>query len=85
MKIIDRNNGKALFSEDYNFIFKKNDGFFMRWGKTKEDDPQFSPYGPEILDLEISSGKCNGRTLPKHTNRFNLNLRIHYIQEYIQY
>lgn len=61
MRIIEKDNGKALFSEGYNFIFRKNDGFFMRWGKTHQDDPQFSPYGPEILDLEISSGKCNGR------------------------
>jgi GTPase involved in cell partitioning and DNA repair len=27
----------------------------LRWGKTKEDDPPYCPYGPEILDLEISS------------------------------
>lgn len=61
MKIVEENNGKALFSENYNYIFRKDDGFFMRWGKHTKDDPQFSPFGPEILDLEISSGKCNGR------------------------
>jgi MoaA/NifB/PqqE/SkfB family radical SAM enzyme len=61
MKITENKSGKILSSENYNFIFRKNDGFFMRWGKTTKDDPQFSPYGPEILDLEISSGKCNGR------------------------
>jgi MoaA/NifB/PqqE/SkfB family radical SAM enzyme len=34
----------------------------MRWGKNLADDPLFSPYGPEILDIEISSGKdCKGQ------------------------
>jgi len=31
------------------------DGFFARWGKNKEDDPEYSPFGPEILDIEIST------------------------------
>lgn len=61
MKIVEKDNGKALYSKNYNYIFRKSDGFFMRWGETEYDDPQYSPYGPEILDLEISSGKCNGR------------------------
>jgi MoaA/NifB/PqqE/SkfB family radical SAM enzyme len=61
MKIVEKENRKALFSAEYNFVFNKDNGFFARWGKTTDDDPQFSPFGPEILDLEISSGKCNGR------------------------
>jgi MoaA/NifB/PqqE/SkfB family radical SAM enzyme len=52
---------KKCESELYNFIFRKSDGLFMRWGKTQEDDPQLSLFGPEILDLEISEGKCKGR------------------------
>jgi MoaA/NifB/PqqE/SkfB family radical SAM enzyme len=61
MKIIEKDGCKELHSEDYNYIFRRSDGSFWRWGETEDDDPQFSPYGPEILDLEISSGKCNGR------------------------
>ncbi len=61
MKIVENEVGKALYSKKYNFIFRYDDGFFMRWGEHTDDGPQFSPYGPEILDLEISSGKCNGR------------------------
>lgn len=30
----------------------------MRWGRTKSEDPQFSPAGPEILDIEISVDGC---------------------------
>jgi len=54
---------KNLCSPDYSFHFNKQTGFFARWGKTinKADDPQWSPYGPEILDLEISTGECKGR------------------------
>ena len=44
----------------YHYIFNKQDGMFSRWGKTEEDDPTFCPAGPEILDLEIASGKCSG-------------------------
>jgi len=38
-----------------------SDGMFNRWGKTIEtaDDPIMSPFGPEILDIEITS-ICRG-------------------------
>ena len=50
---------KAVRSPDYNYTFDTTNGFFMRWGKTIDDDPEFSPLGPEILDIEIST-ICNG-------------------------
>lgn len=59
LKIIENKKYKICKSSDYNFIFNKENGFFARWGKTKNDDPQYGP-SPEILDLEISSGKCSG-------------------------
>ena len=61
MKIFENKQYKICRSENYNFLFIKETGFFARCGKKKKDDPQFSPFGPEILDLEISTGKCNGR------------------------
>ena len=48
-------NLKCFKSPDYNFMFNMENGFFARWGKTKEDDPEYSPFGPEILDIEIST------------------------------
>jgi len=71
MKILESKTKKVCVSKHYNFIFDKENGFFIRWGAKKEDDPDMSPIGPEILDLEISSGgdcagkcpfcyKCNG-------------------------
>jgi radical SAM protein with 4Fe4S-binding SPASM domain len=46
---------KLLQSKEYNYIFNKNTGLFLRWGKTQEENPIFSQYGPEILDLELST------------------------------
>lgn len=50
---------KFIQSDNYNLIFFKNTGKMVRWGKIPEDDPLYAPM-PEILDLEISSGKCIG-------------------------
>ena len=50
---------RAHKSENYNWVFNTVNGSFCRWGKTTKDDPKFSPIGPEILDLEIST-ICHG-------------------------
>jgi len=59
-KIFENEKQRSLRSEAYSFDFNKETGFFARWGKTQkdEDDPIFSPFGPEILDLEISVNGC---------------------------
>lgn len=59
--ILNRDNKKSLLSENYSFVFDKTTGYFARWGKTQNDadDPKFSPFGPEILDLEIGT-VCSG-------------------------
>lgn len=58
MKIYDYPKAKVATSDDYHFIFRKDTGLFMRWGRTQEDDPQMCPVGPEILDIEISVNGC---------------------------
>ena len=52
---MDMKTKKIFRSEHYNYNFDKETGFFARWGKTLEDDPEFCPYGPEILDIEVST------------------------------
>lgn len=42
----------------YNYDFYDN-GLFLRWGWVKDQDPDFSPVGPEIADIEVST-ICNG-------------------------
>jgi hypothetical protein len=69
LKIFENDETKIVKSEDYNYIFFKKDGtlsgkkvqggFFARWGKNKDDDPQFCTGGPELLDLEVST-ICSG-------------------------
>ena len=46
-------------SPSYNFNFSKKNGLFMRWGTSEADDPDFSPFGPEIADIEISSANAS--------------------------
>lgn len=58
--IIKKGALKGVRSEGYNYLFNARTGFFARWGKTLEEDPQMAP-APEILDLEISfGGQCAG-------------------------
>jgi len=58
--IIENENMKVCSSANYRYVFNKKTGYFMRWGKTFDDDPQYSPFGPELLDVEISTGSCDG-------------------------
>jgi sulfatase maturation enzyme AslB (radical SAM superfamily) len=59
-KMYENKELKLFASPTYNYHFNKKTGLFARWGKTEEDDPTCSPFGPEILDIEISSGHCRG-------------------------
>lgn len=60
MCLFDDEDRKIFISPAYNFRFNERTGAFMRWGKDYEDSPSFCPWGPELIDLEISSGKCAG-------------------------
>lgn len=62
LSIIDSPMRKILTSSDYNYIFDKIDGKFMRYGKTLEDDPEYAPCC-EILDIELST-ICHGTGAP---------------------
>jgi hypothetical protein len=53
MVIKDTQDTKVCLSPEYNFVYNKKSGFFARWGKTLEDDPQTAP-SPEILDIEVT-------------------------------
>ena len=59
MKIFENEKFRFVRSEHYNYNFNKHNGFFMRWGKDEEIDPELSPYGPEIADIEITT-VCSG-------------------------
>ena len=50
---------KKVRTKSYNYDFHFDTGLFIRWRKTLEDDPSFSPLGPELLDVEVST-ICSG-------------------------
>lgn len=74
--IIQYGNNKALIerkekvtlvaSEDFNHILDKVTGASYTWGRKKEDDPEFSPFGPLIADIEVTTicGGPNGKLCP---------------------
>jgi hypothetical protein len=57
--LAENKNLKVLRSKNYNYSFNKTSGFFARWGEVTSDDPDFSPFGPEILDIEVTT-ICKG-------------------------
>lgn len=54
-ELFEDEKNKIVRAIGYNYNFSKITGAFMRWGETTNDDPTFSPFGPEILDIEIST------------------------------
>lgn len=60
MHALSNAKAKTIKSPDYNMHFDKTNGNLVRWGKTLNEDPQWCPYGPELLDLEISTNGCPG-------------------------
>ena len=58
-RCVEQEHVKTVRGPDYNYNFSKVTGFFARWGAKQEDDPQWSPMGPELLDVEITDC-CQG-------------------------
>lgn len=58
-EIIENDTIKCLRSKDVNYTFNKVNGNSFVWGRTTEEDPDWSPYGPFIADIEITT-KCKG-------------------------
>lgn len=50
---------RLLAGPGYNWAFNTRNGRFARWGKRLIDDPEYSPVGPEIADIEIGAGYCS--------------------------
>lgn len=58
-EIVENDSLKILKSDVINYIFNKVNGVSAVWGKTKDDDPEWCPFGPLIADIEITT-KCFG-------------------------
>jgi len=57
--IVDSSSHKIVVSPAYNYVFDKANGNFARWGSTQDEDPDYSPIGGEILDIEVTTS-CSG-------------------------
>ena len=57
-RIREDNNIKIFNSPEFNYVFNKDTGYHMQWGRTQEEDAK-SPYGPVIADIEVLS-MCKG-------------------------
>jgi hypothetical protein len=52
---------KRLYKKPgYTQLFDTKSGLHVYFGNKEEENPTFCAYGPSILDIEISSGKCFG-------------------------
>ena len=49
---------KHIDTPSYHRVFDPTTGFTARWGINEVDDPDYSPLGPEIADIEISVNGC---------------------------
>lgn len=45
-------------SKTYHEFFSKTDGFTVKFGRMPEEDAEWCPLGPDILDLEVSTNQC---------------------------
>ena len=59
MKVINNEFVKGIKSENFNTIFHKDNGYTLTWGKNTGDDPQLCPFGPLLIDVEITE-ICKG-------------------------
>ena len=59
MKLFDNEKVKIFRSDEVNYNFAKETWFMATWGTTLKDDPDYSPYGPFILDIEVTT-ICKG-------------------------
>jgi hypothetical protein len=46
---------KYCRTPNYNYNFNIHNGYFERWGENEDIDPPYSPIGPEIIDISVSS------------------------------
>ncbi len=54
-RILENSEAKVLISESIKYTFDKKSGYTRTWGRTEDDDPSYSPYGPMIADIELST------------------------------
>ena len=82
--IFENKNAKFLRSEIFNYNLDKKTGYMETWGKTKEEDPEFCPFGPVIADIEITT-ICNGgcKFCYKSNTKSGKNMDLKLLKQYL--
>ena len=70
-QICENDKVKMFKSEDYNYFFRKTDGYFCRFGRTLGEDPQWCPHGIELCDIELTS-TISKEEAEKYNNNENI-------------
>jgi MoaA/NifB/PqqE/SkfB family radical SAM enzyme len=88
-KILNTKTHKYILSKDYNLTFDKRNGFTQRWGRRRQDDPLYAPFGPEIADIEVST-ICHGVGKPcsfcyKKNNPKGENMTLDFFKDLINH
>ena len=56
----DTGNRKVVSKDgSFHLAMCYRNGFTIKWGRTREEDPTHCPFGPEIADIEITT-RCSG-------------------------
>lgn len=57
MEVLSGDNVCGVHTREYHYLFRKSDGFSLRWGKTIDENPFWAPV-PELADISISN-RCS--------------------------
>ena len=70
-KITEDDYMKILRSDNYNYVYNKNLNTLIRWGKDKNDNPMWAPFGPEYVIVEAKGMKLELFTVAMDTLNAN--------------
>jgi hypothetical protein len=54
-RITEDDHMKILHSKEYNYVFNKDLTTLLRWGKNKDDNPIWAPFGPEVIIVDVNN------------------------------
>ena len=54
-QITEDEHKKTLTSVGYNYVYNKDIGVLISWGKTKEENPVWCPFGPTYAIIDVTN------------------------------
>lgn len=75
-KITEDDHMKILHSENYHYVYNKDLITLIRWGKDKDEDPIWSPIGPELVIVDTTDMSMELFTVILNTLNTNRTITI---------